>query len=662
MRLRYLRLSGLPPLQDIRAVFRQEPLLNRACAIRFVVGVNGTGKTRLLLALAEVFLHLERGNIPPFPVTLAYDIGTSSDARTVLLHSPNGGPAKSVFKEFAERILDRTAEDWEALAAVEPELPLLAPPLRSDPFTDGDLPGGGAIYAYLPSVLLAYTSGVLTPWESLFAPPETQAAVAALPELIEGAERANDEAPVDWDWWKENGRRREDFIDQLRQRLQNDSDVRLTENDLPEVLGPPPPEFVGISSAIGRLVTPQLLRYAVCAVTLSQLAAELREHGTPEALEAAIREGVSQERPQPGLRGLLNEVGWLWPPGLHMTLRMDPDTIRHERGWWRDLYKLASAAIRQPEPSDKQLVSFDLAGILHEADGDRPAAAALAEHLGLGEGDPYSIFDRLCTLHAEGRLLDATLTVKKQDADDLLLYDWLSDGERMFLGRMALFHLLHGKDDALILLDEPETHFNDVWKRRIVDIIDDSLRDNASDVVISTHSSIALTDVFDTEITLLRRENGSIAVVRTPMQTFGASPGDIMRGIFDAPETVGQRATEFLDMILVAAAYPDQLRAVWAADDHTDAVKQSDSFQRLWQQVRELPHEYENDGRLLWALRAIRAYAQQEIGQEEVTIGDALRSLEDRLGPGYYQFEFRRRLRALGERRNSAASSQTPNL
>ena len=101
MRLRYLRLSNLPPLQDIRAVFRQEPLLNRACAIRFVVGVNGTGKTRLLLALAEVFLHLERGNIPPFPVTLAYDIGTGSDARTVLLHSPNGGPAKGVFKEFA---------------------------------------------------------------------------------------------------------------------------------------------------------------------------------------------------------------------------------------------------------------------------------------------------------------------------------------------------------------------------------------------------------------------------------------------------------------------------------------------------------------------------------------------------------------------------------
>jgi ABC-type Mn2+/Zn2+ transport system ATPase subunit len=659
MRLRYLRLSNLPPLQDIRAVFRQEPLLNRACAIRFVVGVNGTGKTRLLLALAEVFLHLERGSIPPFPVTLAYDIGTGSDARTVLLHSPSGGPTKAVFKEFAQVIEDRTEEDWEALAAIEPELPGLLPPIRGTPFTDGDLPGGGAIYAYLPSVLLAYTSGALAPWESLFEPPVSQEAVAALPELAEGEERANDEAPAEWDWRKENERRREQFLDQLRQRLQSDPDVRVTEKDLPEVLDPPPSEFVGTPSAISRLVTPQLLRYAVCAVTLSQLAAELREHGTPEALEAAIRQDALEERPQPGLRGLLNEVGWLWPPGLHMTLRVDPETIRsEERSWWHRLYELASAVVRQPEPSDQQRVSFDLAGIMHEADGDRSTAAALAEHLGLSEAGPYSIFDRLCTLHAEGRLLDATLTVKKQAVEDLLLYDWLSDGERMFLGRMALFHLLHGKDDALVLLDEPETHFNDVWKRRIVDIIDDSLRDNAVEVVISTHSSIALTDVFDTEITLVRKsaDDGSIAVVRTPIQTFGASPSEIMWGVFEAPDVVGQRAIEFLDMVLVVAAYPDQLERVWSAERAPAEWSELPEFRALWEQVQKLPHHYESKERLRRALLSVRSYTQQITGAHTIAAVQALEALEARLGPGAYQLEFRRRLRALQDRDRDVAS------
>jgi predicted ATPase len=42
------------------------------------------------------------------------------------------------------------------------------------------------------------------------------------------------------------------------------------------------------------------------------------------------------------------------------------------------------------------------------------------------------------------------------------MFDELSDGEQVFLGRMALFYLMQGRDDALILLDEPESHFNDV--------------------------------------------------------------------------------------------------------------------------------------------------------------------------------------------------------
>ena len=49
--------------------------------------------------------------------------------------------------------------------------------------------------------------------------------------------------------------RREVFIDQLRQRLRSDPDVKLSEKDLPELLGPPPPEFIGMPSAIGTVVS-----------------------------------------------------------------------------------------------------------------------------------------------------------------------------------------------------------------------------------------------------------------------------------------------------------------------------------------------------------------------------------------------------------------------
>ena len=71
MRLRYLSLRDAPPLQQLAIPFLQEAILGRQCAIRFVVGVNGSGKTRLLQALAQIFLALESApNIRlPFFVT-----------------------------------------------------------------------------------------------------------------------------------------------------------------------------------------------------------------------------------------------------------------------------------------------------------------------------------------------------------------------------------------------------------------------------------------------------------------------------------------------------------------------------------------------------------------------------------------------------------------
>lgn len=79
MRLRYLHLRDYPPIKDISLCFASgSPLqreLQRQCAIHFVVGVNGSGKSNLLRAVAEVFLALADERLPPFPVSLVYELG-----------------------------------------------------------------------------------------------------------------------------------------------------------------------------------------------------------------------------------------------------------------------------------------------------------------------------------------------------------------------------------------------------------------------------------------------------------------------------------------------------------------------------------------------------------------------------------------------------------
>jgi hypothetical protein len=274
------------------------------------------------------------------------------------------------------------------------------------------------------------------------------------------------------------------------------------------------------------------------------------------------------------------------------------------------------------------------------------------------EYSPFDIFKQLNQWQQKGLISDVVLALRKRGVADLMLYDWLSDGEQLFTGRMALFHLLQGQSDILLLLDEPETHFNDVWKRRIVDIIDDSLRNEANEIVITTHSSIALTDVFRIEVTLLHfdERNGRTVQLRTPIHTFGASPSVIMREIFGAPESVGQRAAEFLDLILMLAAHPEDIQAVWEADDGSAHINHHSALRNLATFVQELPHDY-GEGEALRAtlfqvLRSVKAYTQRQKGLENVTVIDALTTLEDLTGEGFYQFEFRRRLRALRKRRS----------
>lgn len=140
-------------------------------------------------------------------------------------------------------------------------------------------------------------------------------------------------------------------------------------------------------------------------------------------------------------------------------------------------------------------------------------------------------------------------TEQTQERPMLQLFDWLSDGERSFLARMALFALFR-TDNLLILLDEPEVHFNDIWKRRIVQMLDNIMSGKKSHALITTHSSIALSDVPPENIMKLERTGMEVTALRPRFQTFGADPGDIMVHVFGAPQAAGQYSVEHIIDIL----------------------------------------------------------------------------------------------------------------
>jgi hypothetical protein len=132
----------------------------------------------------------------------------------------------------------------------------------------------------------------------------------------------------------------------------------------------------------------------------------------------------------------------------------------------------------------------------------------------------------------------------------VLLFDWLSDGERAFLGRMALLAMLD-MQDSLIILDEPEAHFNDFWKREIINIADKMLSGKYNHVLVTTHSSIMLSDVTKSQVTLLSKNSqgwSEEVVIRTPI--LAVDPSDIMVDWFETKKSVGAYATRYLSEAL----------------------------------------------------------------------------------------------------------------
>jgi hypothetical protein len=284
---------------------------------------------------------------------------------------------------------------------------------------------------------------------------------------------------------------------------------------------------------------------------------------------------------------VLNEIDWFWPTHLSLTYRDADDRVsprQHQE--LLCLVALADEVIAQPRgrqravfslgPSDRislteklkdafplGIPSKTMEFIAERVDGSKTMAEAILRVFSEDkeiDSTPMDVFARLRDWERTGLLEDLTLTVKRihrpeaadgEPDDTLVTYDQLSDGEQMLLGRMGLLFLLRGQDGSLLLLDEPETHFNDVWKREIVEMVDlGLLNTTAANVIVATHTSIALTDAFAAEVTVLDKTEGHITARGVTGGLFGTDPGEVSMNLFRADSSIGSRSVEILDQLL----------------------------------------------------------------------------------------------------------------
>ena len=135
--------------------------------------------------------------------------------------------------------------------------------------------------------------------------------------------------------------------------------------------------------------------------------------------------------------------------------------------------------------------------------------------------------------------------------DNLYIDESLSDGELGLIRRFSLILLmkeLKGETNrSILLMDEPETHFNENWKRHFIYLINEALKDTYHDIFIATHSAMLITDIKKEEVHHFEFVNNKVKSYPVSINTYGANVIDIGQALFDLEADIGERSKKEIE-------------------------------------------------------------------------------------------------------------------
>jgi restriction system-associated AAA family ATPase len=157
---------------------------------------------------------------------------------------------------------------------------------------------------------------------------------------------------------------------------------------------------------------------------------------------------------------------------------------------------------------------------------------------------------------------------------DLLLRSF-SDGEHQFLHTMGICLLLKDRR-ALLLLDEPETHFNPSWRGKFIKLLNDSISAGQpkglpngdfnvhllKDVLLTSHSPFIISDCLPDNVILfekevVQKENKEIIItaakkvskLENTFNTYGTSVELILDRLFNYDQSIGDLSFASIEAI-----------------------------------------------------------------------------------------------------------------
>ena len=115
-------------------------------------------------------------------------------------------------------------------------------------------------------------------------------------------------------------------------------------------------------------------------------------------------------------------------------------------------------------------------------------------------------------------------------------YEKISDGEHQFIhiiGGILLFDEKGPERDLLYLLDEPDTHFNPLWRSDFFFQLETVLTNKSVEFIITTHSPFILSDCHGYNVFKFKRVEDKVSFKRVEQETYGSTYENVTEYLFD---------------------------------------------------------------------------------------------------------------------------------
>lgn len=189
-----------------------------------------------------------------------------------------------------------------------------------------------------------------------------------------------------------------------------------------------------------------------------------------------------------------------------------------------------------------------------------------------------------------------------------IYYKGLSDGEHQF-NEVIGSVLMMEQDGCLFLMDEPDTHFNPVWRAKMIEMLNhvtaysfdskgkpEAVREQ--EIIITTHSPFVISDSMREDVYKFDKVKGEVTYVNPKVETYGASVSLLLQEIFDRRISISDLSNFDLDALRDALKELKTPEAIKAKIEETKAklVSFGESMEKfdLYSLLRQIEKELDS--------------------------------------------------------------------